>query len=264
MLHYMLDAYGTDEENSNNLMCVNELLVKVMQDLSLSPVMPPFLLPYYYCEDAYDGGISAFCFCRGGHVTIHTFPYKGCYFADVFCDEFFTSQEAEKAFTNRLYGRKVQSVLVDRRFPDSFPTKEDADAADFGPHYLINVKDVEMTMEKINVLLDSLPEKIDMLPITRPYVLFDRNKDPRYISGIILVAQSHISVHYDIKTKQAYMDIFSCKFLDDKKIRSVIEDLFGENAEYYLVIRGAKYEWNSKTSREQYDRSSAWRNNSIK
>ena len=157
MLHYMLDAYGTDEENANNLMCVNELLIKVMQDLSLSPVMPPFLLPYYYCEDAYDGGISAFCFCRGGHVTIHTFPFKGCYFVDVFCDEFFTKQEAEKAFTNRLYARKVQSELVDRRFPDSFPKKEDGDAADFGPHYLINVSDVDLTMEAINVILDSIP-----------------------------------------------------------------------------------------------------------
>ena len=135
MIHYMLDAYGTDEENTNNMLCVNELLNKALKDLSIAPVMPPFLLPYYYCEDAYDGGISAFCFCKGGHVTIHTFPFRGCYFADVFSPSFFTLQEADSAFTSRLFARKVRSELVDRRFPDSFPVpKEDGGSNDFGPH----------------------------------------------------------------------------------------------------------------------------------
>lgn len=264
MLHYMLDAYGTDEENTNNLMCINELLIKVFQDLGVSPVMPPFLLPYYYCEDSHDGGISAFCFCAGGHITIHTFPYQGCYFADVFCRDFFTTQEADKAFTSRLYARKVKSLLFDRRFPDSFPDNSDSDTSDFGPHYLINVQDIDIDMARIYRILDNIPAKIDMLPISRPYVICDRNQDPNYISGIVLVAQSHISIHYDIKERQVYMDIFSCKFLDDHKIRAVVQTLFGDKAEYHLAIRGSKYMWNTMTVREQFERSSAWRKNSIK
>lgn len=261
MLHYMLDAYGADQENSNNLLAVNELLFKVLQDLSVGPIMPPFLLPYYYCDDPYDGGISAFCFCRGGHITIHTFPYRRCYFADVFCDNFFTSQEAEKAFTSRLYARKVKSVVVDRRFPDSFPAGGDSDSDDFGPHYLVSVEDADLDMDAIYRILDSLPQKINMLPITRPYVMYDQSRAPTYISGIVLVAQSHISIHYDIAARHIYMDIFSCKFLDDATIRSVVDDLFGAKAQYHLVIRGSKYMWNMQNARLQNERSAAWRKN---
>lgn len=263
MLHYMLDAYGSEEENSNNLLCVNELLGKVFKDLSVSPVMPPFLLPYYYCEDPSDGGISAFCFCKGGHITIHTFPFRGCYFADLFCDDFFTTQEAEKAFTNMLYARKVKSVLVDRRFPDSFPKPDDNDSSDFGPHYLIKVDDIDLSMERIYQILDTMPDKIEMLPISRPYVIFDNNFAPKFISGLVLVAQSHISMHYDIAARQLYMDIFSCKFLDDHNIRPVLQDLFSDKADYHLIIRGSKYVWNSQTTKEKYDRNSAWRKGSI-
>ena len=261
MLHYMLDAYGADQENSNQMLCVNELLLKVLQDLSVVPIMPPFLLPYYYCDDPADGGISAFCFCRGGHITIHTFPYRGCYFADVFCDNFFTTQEAEKAFTGRLFARKVKSVLVDRRFPDSFPNTAESDSDDFGPHYLIRIDDIDLDMPGIFVLLDNLPQKINMLPITRPYVMYDKTQNPSFVSGIVLVAQSHISIHYDMAARSAYMDIFSCKFLDDATIHRVADDLFGGKARYHLVIRGSKYMWNTQSARAAIERSAAWRNN---
>ena len=72
-----MDAYDTDEASTNNLLSVNEFLVDVSEALQLKTVMPPFLVPYYYSKRLEDGGISAFLFLEGGHITIHTFPYLG-------------------------------------------------------------------------------------------------------------------------------------------------------------------------------------------
>lgn len=41
----------------------------------------------------------------------------------------------------------------------------------------------------------------------RPYVIYDRKENPSYISGILVVAQNHIAVHYDFHAKQALIDI---------------------------------------------------------
>lgn len=79
--HYMLDAYGCFVEQSNSIMVVNDLLVQLANDFDMKPIMPPFLVPFYYCSDSEDVGISAFCICsNGSHITIHTFPYRSCYF----------------------------------------------------------------------------------------------------------------------------------------------------------------------------------------
>ena len=58
--HYMLDAYGCFVEQSNSIMVVNDLLIQIANDLGMKPVMPPFLIPYYYCADQEDVGVSAF------------------------------------------------------------------------------------------------------------------------------------------------------------------------------------------------------------
>ena len=49
-MHFIMDAYDTIEESTNNLMSINECLVKVADALRLKSVMPPFLVPYYYSK----------------------------------------------------------------------------------------------------------------------------------------------------------------------------------------------------------------------
>ena len=92
--HFMMDAYNSAENNSNNPMSIYELLNAVARKLNLKPVMPPSIIPYYYCDDSEDAGISAFTLCEGGHITIHTFPYRSCYFVDVLADDFFAKNDA--------------------------------------------------------------------------------------------------------------------------------------------------------------------------
>lgn len=258
-LHFIMDAYGTIEENANNIMTVNELLINVAAELKLHPVMPPFLVPYYYCDDAEDGGVSAFILCESGHVTIHTFPYRSCYFVDILSDEFFSAAAAETAVKNRLYADRVSSRLIDRRMLDCVAEPPADPSSDFGPHYMIEVRDLEMTMEGIYRWLDKVAYEIDMLPISRPYVLFDNSEHPTSISGLLVVAQSHIAVHYDIASKTALIDIFSCAFLKDSAIRGLLASYFGDNFTCKLFSRGSKHTDKFRRKEERTSVYKSWR-----
>jgi S-adenosylmethionine/arginine decarboxylase-like enzyme len=100
-----------------------------------------------------------------------------------------------------------------------------------------------------------------MTPITRPYVIYDRPIDPEYISGILVVAQSHIAVHYDIKAKKTLIDIFSCEFLNDYTIRHIMEQSLGTNYKCFLVSRGSKHDDNYKRKVVRISESAAWKTN---
>ena len=260
-LHFMMDAYGSIEEHANNIMAVYELLNTVAEELELYPVMPPFLVPYYYGEETEDGGISAFVICKGGHITIHTFPYRSCYFVDVLTDEFFTANDAETIFLNQLHAENTNVRLIDRRTIYSAKEEFVNESQDFGPHYMIEVDNIEMTMESIYKTLDSIAEKINMKAITRPYVLYDNVENPNFISGVLVVAQSHIAIHYDINEHNAYIDIFSCAFLSDEVIRKVLKDYFPNNFKCKLFSRGSKHNDKYKRKETRIKRNNNWQKN---
>ena len=260
-LHFMMDAYGSIEEHANNPMAVYELLNTVATELNLLPVMPPFLVPYYYCEDAEDGGISAFLICRGGHVTIHTFPYRSCYFVDILTDEFFSASSAEAIFKKQLHADNTFARCIDRRTIYSTEEEKVNENLDFGPHYMIEVSDLDMTMDKMYHFLDGLAEEINMTAITRPYVIYDKKADPDFLSGILVVAQSHIGVHYDIKERKAFIDIFSCAFLKDETIRSILNEYFPKNVKCKLFSRGSKHNDRYKRKERRIKVSNNWQKN---
>ncbi|MCR5348961.1 MAG: S-adenosylmethionine decarboxylase [Bacilli bacterium] len=261
MLHYMVDAYDTIQDQTNSMRSVNECLVTVAENLKLRPVMPPFLLPYYYSENYEDGGISAFMFFEGGHITIHTFPLRACYFVDVLSNDFFSAKKAEELILGAFSAKEVHPITVDRRLVDSLPEARPDTNADFGPHYMIQVDDVDLTFEGIYQWLDQLPPRINMEAITRPYVIYSTIQDPAYISGIILVAQSHIAVHYDIKARQAYIDIFSCSFLKEEQINQVLEEAFHGKAKCKLIVRGSKHHYSIKNDEERIHTFKTWQTN---
>ena len=239
--HLMLDAYDCDMEQANSFMAVNNLLVNMTYELGLRPIMPPFLVPYYYCEDTEDGGISAFVLCENGsHITIHTFPFRHCYFVDILTDTFCPESQVIDTITQQIYARTINLNVVDRR-NDNSPSSAIDFSMDFGPHYMIAVEDFDVTAEQIFKWLDNIAPKINMLPITRPYVLFDKTQSPEFISGILVVAQSHIAFHYNIAERTANIDIFSCSFLDDGVVECILEQAFGDKIKIDLFARGSKY-----------------------
>ncbi len=262
--HYMLDAYGCLAEQADNILIVNDVLTQVAIELNMQPVMPPFLIPYYYCNEPEDVGVSAFCICANGeHITIHTFPNRSCYFADILTSQFFTKEEASELFCNQIYAKELRANLIDKRTDFDTETPMIDKTVDFGPHYIINVSNINMTMEKICVWLDAIAAKINMLPISRPYVIFDKAEDPSVISGFLVVAQSHISIHYDIKAHVANIDIFSCSFLDNGTIENILHQYFGDDFKMKLIARGSKYvlQCQAHTRENRIEKSRFWREN---
>ena len=69
-------------------------------------------------------------------------------------------------------------------------------------------------METFFDFLENLVSKINMDPICRTTVLKSSPVNPKYLSAIIVIAQSHISLHYNYETKKIYADIFSCAPFD--------------------------------------------------
>ncbi len=248
----MLDAYDCNFEQANSIMVVNNLLVTLATSLNIKPVMPPFVIPYYYCDVMEDGGISAFIICENGsHITIHTFPYRYCYFVDILTDQFFSENEAIDLICRQIFAKNTMSNIVDRRFNDV--GKNDLNSKlDFGPHYMITVENIDVTMEKISKWLDCIAPKINMVPISRPYVIFDHATEPSYISSVLVVAQSHIAFHYSIAERIANIDIFSCSFLDEGVVESILEQSFGEDIKINLIARGSKHKHNIRYS-EKYN-----------
>lgn len=261
--HYMLDAYGCFVEQSNSIMVVNDLLVQLANDLNMKPVMPPFLVPFYYCADPDDVGVSAFCICaNGSHITIHTFPYRSCYFVDILTDQFFSESDVTGAIQNQIYASTINTNVVDRRVFEGIDGNIDT-SNDFGPHYMITVEDIDVSFEDIFSWLDSISPKINMHAICRPYVIFDKANNPEYISGVLVVAQSHIAFHYSIKEKTANIDIFSCSFLENGAVENLLHDSFGAETSINLFARGSKHRIRCEnTSRQaRIKRDEAWRSN---
>ena len=97
----------------------------------------------------------------------------------------------------------------------------------FGPHLLLEAygspKEKLSNVGMISDLLDVYPEKLNMHKIMPPYVFkYDggKVKDDWGISGVVLIAESHIALHTFPEKEFFTFDIFSCKEFD---IRSAVD-----------------------------------------
>ncbi len=256
----MIDGYYGSESRLDDLKTVNSVLNDIVTKLNLISVMPPYLLPYYYAKDSEDDGISAFVILEGGHITIHTFPNRGCLFVDLLYDGYFDEDKLSvilRSTFNYTAGDE-KYVRTERRFLDTTIDKSkiwngEKDGKDFGPHIIARIENVDITFEQIFDMLDEMPAKINMLPICRPFVL----KAEGYISGIVLIAQSHIAFHYCVAEKTLFCDLFSCSFYDIYNFTEYLESRFGK-CESMTLIRGSKHENRILNRSRKIKRYSKW------
>ncbi len=246
MRHAMIDCYGCKNHNLENLVYINDTLNKLAYHLGLEPIANPYLIPYYYGRVKEDIGVSAFLLLKGGHITIHTFPLRECYFLDAFS----TTNFDEKLLADMLeallpYNRKMSTFSCSSRRKFTNIELPFDPNNNFGPHCLATIKmNKELTMDECYNFLDEFVYRINMDPITRPYVIKNKVQDANYLSGIIIIAQSHISIHYDYKSKLAYFDIFSCAAFDYSKVEELLKSL-GSVISNELVVRGTKHKSNT-------------------
>ena len=88
-------------------------------------------------------------------------------------------------------------------------------------------------------LLDSLPEQIEMTKITQPYVFRYSGVVPEDwgVTGMVIIAESHISIHTFPEHLRFHMDVFSCKPFDYERTLQIIEDKLGVVRRAADVIR---------------------------
>ena len=255
MRHFMIDGFHSVQSKLDDMKYIYDFLIQTVDELDMKPIMPPYLLPYFHGKKSEDNGISAFVLLNGGHFTIHTFTYRECFFADLVYPEYYNTKKLLNQFETKFPClKKPHHEFLDRRFAtDKISIDKNKalseqiaiEMRDFGPHFFAGARDVKqkITMELIFDILEELPAAMGMSPIMRPYVLKNSHKNPTYISGIITIAESHISIHYDMSLNQLYIDLFSCEFnLLWDVFKKALEMHFGPEIEITYVPRGKKYE----------------------
>lgn len=245
MNHITIDAYQGNERRLDDIKSINAVLFDIVSTLHLTAVMPPFLLPYYYAKVGEDDGISAFMILEGGHITMHTFPKLGCLFVDLLYDGYYDEDKLRKIIETNFLCTEFQTLRTERRYLDTTIGEQHiwhggASGRDFGPHTIAKIENVDVSFEDIFDMLDEIPREIGMLPICRPYVIKSHSKDPTYISGVVLIAQSHIAFHYSTFEKTLYCDAFSCSFYKSENFVNYLQKRYGEFINMTL-IRGSKH-----------------------
>lgn len=80
----------------------------------------------------------------------------------------------------------------------------------------------------VRVILDQVPEMMGMTKITQPMVLRYTGSKPEDwgVSGYVMIAESHISMHTFPERRLVWADVFSCKDFDAQPVLDELERRF--------------------------------------
>lgn len=118
----------------------------------------------------------------------------------------------------------------------------------FGPHLVLEAygcaKDRLADLTLISDALEAYPQQLNMTKIMPPYVFKYSGAVPDDwgVSGIVLIAESHISIHTFPDKGFVTLDIFSCKDFDvDEAIKYFCSIFEPESYEKQLLMRGREF-----------------------
>lgn len=118
----------------------------------------------------------------------------------------------------------------------------------FGPHLLLEAsgckKEVLTDIELLSSVLDQYPPRMQMTKIMPPYVFKYQGEvaDDWGLSGIVLIAESHIAIHTFPEKGFITLDIFSCKDFDTRQAVDYFVDCFNPtNWDEQLLMRGREF-----------------------
>ncbi len=120
--------------------------------------------------------------------------------------------------------------------------------SEFGPHLMLDCRGCDA--EKISDLryvfdfLNTLPERIGMTKIVQPYVFPYEGLVPedKGITGVVIIAESHITFHSFTEKDYFFFDIFSCKPFDVETTQALVLEAFGvQHFEVHHASRGRHF-----------------------
>jgi len=120
----------------------------------------------------------------------------------------------------------------------------------FGPHLMLDcygcdenkLKDLEFVLK----FLDDLPDLIGMHKIAEPHAIDYPGKPDSFdkggVSALVIIAESHISIHTFPSYNYMNVDIFSCKNFDvNKAVEFIIKSFGVKRFEKKLLYRGLEF-----------------------
>jgi S-adenosylmethionine decarboxylase len=123
----------------------------------------------------------------------------------------------------------------------------------FGPHLMMDCRGVSFEkcsdMQYIWEFLNTLPDKIGMTKIMQPYVFPYSGLIPEDegVTGVVVIAESHLTFHSFIRKDYFFFDLFSCKEFDvDTVIHEVVQAFEVEDPIIHQVNRGLYFPRNSE------------------
>ncbi len=99
-------------------------------------------------------------------------------------------------------------------------------------------------VELVRGFLTDCPDTLGMTRITEPRVIsYDAPKlDDSGVSGFVIIAESHISVHTFPNRRYVNIDIFSCQKFDHDQALKEAKGLFGlQEVKTWLLDRGLEW-----------------------
>lgn len=127
----------------------------------------------------------------------------------------------------------------------------------FGPHLMIDGYNANPTKladaELVRRVLDELPVEMEMTKVLPPFVYRYGCKPGQAegVTGVVIIAESHLAIHTFPEKGFISVDIFSCKPFDlGKAVRSVIERFEIGRYETYLINRGKEFPKDPELARQ--------------
>jgi len=118
----------------------------------------------------------------------------------------------------------------------------------FGPHLILEAygcpKEKLADVSSICKVLDAYPPQLEMTKIMPPYVFTYHGtvEDDWGVSGVVLIAESHISIHTFPDKGFATLDIFSCKdFEIEAAVKFFCEHFEPESYDQQVFMRGREF-----------------------
>ena len=117
----------------------------------------------------------------------------------------------------------------------------------FGMHLMLDGRNCDKKkltdMRFVKKFLKELPPLIGMHVISKPLVMRYKDKwaSTPGITGLIVLAESHVSVHTFPDNNYIFVDLFSCNEFDAEKARKhIIKQFKIKDVIYYKVIKRGK------------------------
>src|SRR5215469_13687635 len=118
----------------------------------------------------------------------------------------------------------------------------------FGPHLMIDGSDCDTQKLAdrafIEQILNEFPDAIGMTKIGGPHIFDYQAPDPAYsgVSGIVIIAESHIAIHTFPALNYFTADVFSCRDFDPEEAIEYITRAFDvKRMDRILLQRGISF-----------------------